>query len=98
MSPNKFLVLVALASVGLSPSGYGGDTTQTDEARGKYLIVIGGCNDCHTAGFAPSGGVTPEAQWLGWVIEGHGEPPILLTFGNISKVLLKTNGYPGQKF
>jgi mono/diheme cytochrome c family protein len=28
--------------------------------RGKYLIVIGGCNDCHTSGYAPSGGATPK--------------------------------------
>lgn len=32
--------------------------------RGKYLVQIGGCNDCHTAGYAPSGGKVPEAQWL----------------------------------
>ena len=34
------------------------------EAAGRYLVVLGGCNDCHTAGFAPSGGNVPEAQWL----------------------------------
>ena len=32
--------------------------------RGRYLVEIGGCNDCHTAGYAPSGGKVPEAQWL----------------------------------
>ena len=32
--------------------------------RGRYLVMIGGCNDCHTAGYAPSGGNVPEAQWL----------------------------------
>jgi len=32
--------------------------------RGRYVVQIGGCNDCHTAGFAPSGGKVPEAQWL----------------------------------
>lgn len=32
--------------------------------RGRYLTLIGGCNDCHTAGFAPSGGRLPQAQWL----------------------------------
>lgn len=34
------------------------------EIRGKYLVEIGGCNDCHTAGFAASGANIPEDQWL----------------------------------
>jgi mono/diheme cytochrome c family protein len=33
-------------------------------ARGRYLVTIGGCNDCHTPGYAQSGGATPESQWL----------------------------------
>ena len=33
-------------------------------ARGRYLISIAGCNDCHTPNFAPSGGKTPESEWL----------------------------------
>jgi mono/diheme cytochrome c family protein len=32
--------------------------------RGRYLTIVGGCNDCHTAGYAPSAGQVPEAQWL----------------------------------
>jgi hypothetical protein len=32
--------------------------------RGRYLIRIGGCNDCHTAGYPQAGGKVPEAQWL----------------------------------
>lgn len=32
--------------------------------RGRYIAKIGGCNDCHTAGYAPSGGKVPEAEWL----------------------------------
>ncbi|HYH40515.1 MAG TPA: cytochrome C [Burkholderiales bacterium] len=32
--------------------------------RGRYLAKIAGCNDCHTAGYAMSGGKVPEAQWL----------------------------------
>lgn len=32
--------------------------------RGRYLVRIGGCNDCHTPGFAPSGGKTAEKDWL----------------------------------
>ena len=33
-------------------------------ARGKYIARIAGCNDCHTPGYAASGGKVPEAQWL----------------------------------
>jgi len=32
--------------------------------QGRYLVRIAGCNDCHTPGYPPSGGKTPEAQWL----------------------------------
>ena len=41
--------------------------------RGRYLVQIGGCNDCHTAGYAPSGGKVPEVQWLlGDALGWHG--------------------------
>lgn len=33
-------------------------------ARGEYLVRIGGCNDCHTAGYAERQGELPTAQWL----------------------------------
>lgn len=33
-------------------------------AHGEYIVRIAGCNDCHTAGYAPSGGEVPKAQWL----------------------------------
>lgn len=35
-----------------------------DIQRGRYIAQIAGCNDCHTAGYAMSGGKVPEAQWL----------------------------------
>jgi mono/diheme cytochrome c family protein len=35
-----------------------------DVERGRYLVRITGCNDCHTTGYAMSGGKTPEAEWL----------------------------------
>jgi len=32
--------------------------------RGRYLISISGCNDCHTPHYMENDGATPEAQWL----------------------------------
>lgn len=32
--------------------------------RGRYLVKVAGCNDCHTPGYAHSGGAVPESQWL----------------------------------
>ena len=32
--------------------------------RGKYLVQIGGCNDCHTPMYPQKGGKVPEAEWL----------------------------------
>jgi mono/diheme cytochrome c family protein len=32
--------------------------------RGRYLAKVAGCNDCHTPGYAMSGGKVPESQWL----------------------------------
>jgi mono/diheme cytochrome c family protein len=36
----------------------------TDIDRGRYLARIAGCNDCHTPGYAQSGGKVPESMWL----------------------------------
>jgi mono/diheme cytochrome c family protein len=33
-------------------------------ARGKYITRISGCNDCHTPGYAMTGGKVPEKDWL----------------------------------
>ena len=41
------------------------DTKAPDaHARGRYIVMIGGCNDCHTPGFAMTGGKVDEKQWL----------------------------------
>ena len=38
------------------------DDTQVQ--RGRYLALIGGCNDCHTAGFMEKAMAVPEQEWL----------------------------------
>ena len=55
----------------------------TEVERGRYLAIIGGCNDCHTDGYLPAEGDVPEDQWLlgsplGWRGPwGTTYPPIL---------------------
>lgn len=37
----------------------------SDLEAGRYLVKIGGCNDCHTPGFALTNGASPtEPDWL----------------------------------
>jgi len=49
---------------------------KADEAqikRGRYLVQIGGCNDCHTPAYPLKGGKVPEAEWLtGDALGWHG--------------------------
>jgi len=35
-----------------------------DAQRGRYLVQITGCNDCHTPGYAPTNGKVDEKLWL----------------------------------
>jgi hypothetical protein len=36
----------------------------SDSAAGQYLTIVGGCNDCHTPGWAESNGKTAPAEQL----------------------------------
>ena len=66
----KALALIAAAS--FVTAAHAADDPASIK-RGRYVVRIGGCNDCHTAGFAPSGGKVPEAQWLeGDALGWHG--------------------------
>jgi hypothetical protein len=37
---------------------------QSPEAAGRYLVLVGGCNDCHTPNWDTSNGKLPESAWL----------------------------------
>jgi mono/diheme cytochrome c family protein len=43
-------------------------------ARGRYLVQIGGCNDCHTVGYVAAGGHLSEAQSLKGSPQGYTGP------------------------
>lgn len=34
------------------------------EIAGRYVVIIGGCNDCHTDGYLMAEGQVPEENWL----------------------------------
>lgn len=42
--------------------------------RGRYLVRISGCNDCHTPGFMERGEKVPESEWLTGVPVGWRGP------------------------
>lgn len=37
---------------------------KSDIERGRYLVAISGCHDCHTPGFLLQGNKVPEKDWL----------------------------------
>jgi mono/diheme cytochrome c family protein len=42
---------------------------------GRYLVLVGGCNDCHTPAYARTNGAEPaESAWLKGSTEGHTGP------------------------
>jgi mono/diheme cytochrome c family protein len=54
---------IATEEAVLAPVEANSSATGLDE-RGRYLIKIAGCNDCHTPGYAHTGGKIPEKDWL----------------------------------
>ena len=45
-------------------SGQTAPLDKKTEDRGRYVIKIAGCNDCHTTGYAEAAGKIPEKDWL----------------------------------
>lgn len=65
-------VVVALTSVALSAPAIAAEkaeksnttASKADIERGRYLVAISGCNDCHTPGFLIQGSKVPQKDWL----------------------------------
>ena len=68
LTKNNFVVSLALALSIASPGAAVAADAPTafagKVARGKYLVKIAGCNDCHTPGYAQLAGKVDEKQWL----------------------------------
>jgi mono/diheme cytochrome c family protein len=58
------LLIVTHAALALAQpkSGVSGNKQQID--RGRYLVKIAGCNDCHTPGYIIKNGEVDEKLWL----------------------------------
>jgi mono/diheme cytochrome c family protein len=61
------------ALAGAAPIVSAADKADPNE-RGRYIVTITGCNDCHTEGYAPSAGKVPEKEWLKGSRVGHRGP------------------------
>lgn len=57
---------VAAAALATLPAAAGPARPTDAQAieRGRYVAKIAGCNDCHTPGYAVSGGKVAEKDWL----------------------------------
>ena len=63
----KYVALLLLAPIAV----WAGLATAADKAadqrqieRGRYLAIVGGCNDCHTPHYMERDGKIPESEWL----------------------------------
>jgi len=67
-------MLISGAASGQATSGTPHVTASTELDAGRYLVLLGGCNDCHTSNWAESGGTLPEADRLTGVPVGFKGP------------------------
>lgn len=62
------LVLCLGSAAGLAKFAFdeqaAGSAVSDPVQRGRYLVKIGGCNDCHTPGYGAKAGNVPEDRWL----------------------------------
>jgi mono/diheme cytochrome c family protein len=61
MDPFKMKFCLLLAGLAVSTAA-AADPAQVE--RGRYMVVTGHCNNCHTAGYAQKEGNVPENAWL----------------------------------
>jgi mono/diheme cytochrome c family protein len=64
---SRTVTAISIASLLAAPVVVRADDTHADKKlieRGRYVVKIGGCNDCHTPGYAMSDGKVAEKDWL----------------------------------
>lgn len=57
-----FAVLLAILMVSLMPRI--ASASEAEIRQGRYMILTGHCNNCHTTGYAAKQGNMPEKEWL----------------------------------
>jgi mono/diheme cytochrome c family protein len=61
-------VFTAAALLGAATLGgaaaFAGEPASAMIERGRYLVTVSGCNDCHTPRYGEQGGKIPESEWL----------------------------------
>lgn len=58
--------LLALSTALGMNGAVAGETTarHPDVERGRYLVIVGSCNDCYTPNYPETAGQVPEREWL----------------------------------
>lgn len=66
MNTRKVMYALLLQSALLSFSAFAADSSSAKDVveRGRYLVGVGACHDCHTPGFNEAAGKVPRSQWL----------------------------------
>jgi mono/diheme cytochrome c family protein len=54
----------SLLVISLSAAAQQAQKADPSIARGRYVIAIAGCNDCHTPNYPQAGGKVAESEWL----------------------------------
>src|SRR5262249_21072171 len=59
-----FAATVAMVALVSSAGAQQAPKLTAETSRGKYLVQIAGCNDCHTPGYTAAAGKVDEKLWL----------------------------------
>ncbi len=63
---------LTMAWAGVAAAGDDAATRMVE--RGRYLVQIGACNDCHTPNYLETAGQVPEGEWLTGLATGFQGP------------------------
>ncbi|AUX40234.1 uncharacterized protein SOCE26_016330 [Sorangium cellulosum] len=62
--PGAVVAVILGCAVGAQPDASPHVSAASPEEAGRYLVLVGGCNDCHTPGWDRSSGKLPTSEWL----------------------------------